>query len=81
MDFALLALMHVSWGGSRGQMNVKEYVLRRLNEGETDLNVLLRQALIQFPSGRIGFSYVRKIRNEWRKTSAVQEPTLSDSPT
>jgi hypothetical protein len=64
-----------------GKMTVKEYVLRRLNQGETDLNVLLRQTRIQFPSTRVGFSYVRIIRNEWRKASALQEPTLSDSST
>jgi hypothetical protein len=57
-------------GRARGQMTVKEYVLRRLNQGETDLKVLARQTRIQFPSYGISFAYIRKIRNEWQKTSA-----------
>src|SRR5947207_4144290 len=39
-----------------GAMTVKEYVLKRLNQGETDLNVLARQTRIQFPSLGISFS-------------------------
>jgi len=50
-------------------MTVKEYVLRRLNQGETDLKVLARQARIQFPSYGISFTYIKRIRNEWQKTS------------
>jgi hypothetical protein len=48
-------------------ISVKQYVLRRLDEGERDLNVLARQARIQFPSVRVTFSYLRAIRNEWQK--------------
>ena len=51
-------------------MTFKEYVLRRLNQGETDLKVLARQTRIQFPSWGISFSYIRSIRNEWQKASA-----------
>jgi hypothetical protein len=36
--------------------------LRRLDQGERDLNVLARQARIQFPSVRVAFSYIRAIR-------------------
>ena len=54
-------------------MTVKEYVLKRLNQGETDVNVLARQTRIQFPSLGISFSYIKRIRNEWRKASALQE--------
>ena len=50
-------------------ISVKQYVLRRLDEGERDLNVLARQARIQFPSVRVGFSYIRAILNEWEKAS------------
>jgi hypothetical protein len=50
-------------------MSVKQYVLRRLNQGERDLNVLARQARIQFPSVRVTLSYIRAIRNEWQKAS------------
>jgi hypothetical protein len=57
-----------------GQMTVKEYVLNRLNQGETDLRVLARQTRSQLPSLGISFSYITKIRNEWRKASALQEP-------
>jgi hypothetical protein len=32
-------------------MTVKEYVLRRLNQGEADLTVLARQTRIKFPLG------------------------------
>jgi len=53
-------------------MTVKEYVLRRLDQGETDLNVLIRQTRIQFPSLRITFNYVRSIRNGWQKASAAR---------
>jgi hypothetical protein len=52
-------------------MTVKEYVLRRLNQGETDLMVLARQTRIQFPSLRISFGYVRRIRNEWQRDSSA----------
>jgi len=45
-----------------------------------DLNVLIRQTRIQFPSLRITFNYVRSIRNGWQKASAgrcdkVSEPS------
>src|SRR5438874_3837862 len=50
-------------------MNVKQYILRRLDQGERDLNVLARQARIQFPSVRVPFSYIRAIRNPWQKAS------------
>jgi hypothetical protein len=55
-------------------MNVKEYVLSRLDQGERDLNVLARQARIQFPSVRVAFSYIRAIRNEWQRTSTNRRP-------
>jgi hypothetical protein len=48
-------------------MTVKEYILRRLDQGERDLNVLARQARIQFPSARVAFSSIRAIRNQWQK--------------
>jgi len=51
-------------------MTIRGYVLRRLNQGETDLTVLARQTRIQFPSRSISFNYVRSIRNEWQKASA-----------
>jgi hypothetical protein len=51
-------------------MTVKEYVLKRLSQGETDLTVLARQTRIQFPSARVNFSYIRAIRNEWLNASA-----------
>jgi hypothetical protein len=57
-------------------MTVKEYVLMRLNQGETDLTVLARQTRIQFLSLGISFSYIKRIRNEWRKAPALQEPTV-----
>jgi hypothetical protein len=50
-------------------MSVKQFVLRRLDQGERDLKVLARQARIQFPSVRVAFSYIRAIRNEWQKAS------------
>jgi hypothetical protein len=50
-------------------MNVKQYVLSRLDQGERDLNVLARQARIQFASVRVTFSYIRVIRSEWQKAS------------
>ncbi len=53
-------------------MTVKEYVLRRLNQGETDLNVLARQTRIQFPSWGVSFNYIRSIRNEWQKASGCR---------
>src|SRR5436190_1442484 len=51
-------------------MTVRDYILRRLNQGETDLKVLARQTRIQFPSYSISFSYIRRIRNEWERASA-----------
>jgi hypothetical protein len=60
----------INVGRARGQMTVKEYVLRRLNQGETDLKVLARQTRTQFPSLRVNLSYIRAIRNEWQKASA-----------
>lgn len=53
-------------------MTVKQYVLRRLDQGEMDLNVLIRQTRIQFPSFRITINYIRSIRNEWQKASAAR---------
>jgi hypothetical protein len=53
-------------------MNVREYVLKRLNQGETDLKVLARQTRIQFPSWGISFNYIRRIQNEWQKASAYR---------
>jgi hypothetical protein len=59
-------------------MNVKQYVLSRLDQGERDLNVLARQARIQFPSIRVTFSYIRAIRNEWQKASTNRrEPSVA----
>jgi hypothetical protein len=59
-------------------MNVKQYVLSRLDQGERDLNVLARQARIQFPSARVTFSYIRAIRNEWQKASTnCREPSVA----
>jgi hypothetical protein len=53
-------------------VTIRDYILRRLNQAETDLNVLARQTRIQFPSARVSFSYVRAIRNEWQKASALR---------
>jgi hypothetical protein len=59
-------------------MNVKQYVLSRLDHGEWDLNVLARQTRIQFPSVRVTFSYIRAIRNEWQKASTDRrEPSVA----
>jgi hypothetical protein len=55
-------------------MGFKEYVLKRLDQGETDINVLVKQTRIQFPSYRVSVNYIRKIRSEWRKVSALQKP-------
>lgn len=60
-------------------MTVKEYVLRRLNQGETDLKVLARQTRIQFPSYGISFTYIRRIRSEWQKTSACRHEEREES--
>ena len=63
-------------------MNVKQYVLSRLDQGERDLNVLARQARIQFPSVRVTFSYIRGIRNEWQKASTpAASPALPEFAT
>ena len=45
---------------------MREYVLTRLSQGETDLDVLIRQVRVQFlsPHHRIGLNYVRRLRNE-----------------
>jgi len=51
-------------------MTIRDYILRRLNQGETDLTVLARQTRMQFPSLRVNLSYIRAIRNEWQKASA-----------
>ena len=51
-------------------MTIKEYVLRRLNQGETDLKVLARQTRIQFPYLRVGLNHIRRIRNDWQKSPA-----------
>ena len=45
-------------GRAAKPMSVKQFVLRRLDQGERDLKVLARQARIQFPSVRVGFSYI-----------------------
>jgi len=42
-------------------MTVKEYVLRRIDQGETDLTVLARQTRIQFPSWNISFNCLRPL--------------------
>jgi len=60
-------------------MTVKEYVLRRLDQGETDLTVLARQTRIQFPSWKISFNYLRSIRNEWQKASASLHTMKAES--
>ena len=60
----------VVYNAEKRAMTVKEYVLRRLDKGETDLTVLARQTRIQFPSWSISFNYLRSIRNEWQKASA-----------
>jgi hypothetical protein len=36
-----------------------------------DLDVLARQTRIQFPSLRVNFSYIRAIRNEWKRASTT----------
>ena len=51
-------------------MTIRDYILRRLNQEETDLKVLARQTRFQFPSLRVNLSYIRAIRNEWQKASA-----------
>ena len=68
------------------RMTIEEYVLRRLSHGETDLTVLTRDARIQFPSLRVGFTHVRKIQSAWRKSSAsgneadkTNEPVMQDA--
>jgi len=53
-------------------MTIRDYILRRLNQGETDLKVLARQTRFQFPSLRVNLSYIRTIRNEWQKASVSQ---------
>ena len=60
-------------------MGFKEYVLKCLNQGETDINVLVKQTRIQFPSYRVSVNYIRKIRSEWRKASALQKPPTSQT--
>lgn len=52
-------------------MTVKEYVLRRLDQGESDVEVLARQTRIQFPGLRISANYIRRIRNERQKALAL----------
>jgi hypothetical protein len=60
-------------------MNIKQYVLSRLDQGERDLNVLARQARIQFPSMRVTFNYIRAIRNEWQRLqSTAANPALRE---
>ena len=61
-------------------MTVWEYVTERLDEGETALEVLVRQARVQFPSLRINISYVRRARNAWQraKDDQTSEPRRSD---
>ena len=64
---SLIVLSAMTVSRAAKPISVKQYVLRRLDEGERDLNVLARQARIQFPSVRVTFSYLRAIRNEWQK--------------
>ena len=65
--------------GAAKPMNIKQYVLSRLDQGERDLNVLARQARIQFPSMRVTFSYIRAIRNEWQRLHpTVANPALPE---
>jgi len=52
------------------RMTIEEYVLRRLSQGETDLTALVRDTQIRFPSSRVGLTYVRRIQNAWRKSTA-----------
>jgi hypothetical protein len=54
-------------------MTIEDYLLKRLNQGETDLTILTKEARIQFPSSRAVFSHVRKIRNAWRKSTASRD--------
>ncbi len=62
-------------------LTIEEYVRRRLNQGETDLTMLARDARIQFPSSRVGFSYVRKIQTAWRKsTTSGDEADKTSEP-
>jgi hypothetical protein len=58
-------------------VTVREYVLKLLDEGERNLNVLVRQTRIQFLSSarRINASYVRRLRNEWQRSSAAHDVT------
>ena len=51
-------------------MTIRDYILRRLNQGETDLKALARQTRMQFPSLRVSLGYIRAIRNEWQKAAA-----------
>jgi hypothetical protein len=60
-------------------MGIKGYVLKRLDQGETDVTVLCRQARIQFADIRVGRSYVRKIKLNGRRLSlAPRRNRLSD---
>jgi hypothetical protein len=52
-------------------MTIRDYIIRRLNQEEMDLDVLARQTRIQFPSLRVNFSYIRAIRNEWKRASTT----------
>jgi len=52
------------------RMTIEEHVLRRLSQGETDLTALVRDTQIRFPSSRVGLTYVRRIQNAWRKSTA-----------
>jgi hypothetical protein len=69
----------VVYNAEKRAMTVKEYVLRRLDQGKTDLTVLARQTRIQFPSWRISFNYLRSIRNEWLKASASLHTMKAES--
>src|SRR5205085_279982 len=55
-----------------------EYVLRRLNQGETDLKVLARQTRIQFPSHGISFAYIRRIPDDSDPDLAALGPLIED---
>jgi hypothetical protein len=49
-------------------MTLKEYVLKRLDQGEQDLRVLSREARIRVPSvRRVSSNYLRNIRSAWRQ--------------
>jgi hypothetical protein len=49
-------------------MTLKEYVLKRLDQGEQVLRVLSREARIRIPSvRRVSSNYLRNVRSAWRQ--------------